>query len=202
MKTKMRSNLGIAAVCASILLAPLQAAYAAPDHVTPIKTYLDNQLKSKIAVDNVVQAIMAQNRRNAGLKQADIDGLDKQWRAEVDQGSGQLTVQVLETDVSRYLASVRDEAKGLITELFVTDNRGLNVAQSDLTSDYWQGDEAKWQKSFGAGSGAVFVDEIEMDESTQQIQAQASFTISDPATGTAIGAVTVGINVEMLDEIN
>lgn len=36
------------------------------------------------------------------------------------------------------------EASGrLCTEIFVMDARCLNVAMSDTTSDYWQGDEAK-----------------------------------------------------------
>ena len=35
------------------------------------------------------------------------------------------------------------------------DNKGLNVGQSDVTSDYWQGDEAKWKKSYKMGAGAV-----------------------------------------------
>jgi len=78
------------------------------------------------------------------------------------------------------------------------DAKGLNVGQSDPTSDYWQGDEAKWQKTFSAGADAVFVDEVEQDESTQQLQSQASFTISDPETGEPIGAATAGINLEML----
>jgi hypothetical protein len=33
------------------------------------------------------------------------------------------------------------------------------VGQSDVTSDYWQGDEGKWQKTFGTGdANAIFVD--------------------------------------------
>ena len=77
------------------------------------------------------------------------------------------------------------------------DAKGLNVGQSDVTSDYWQGDEAKFQKSFGAGAGAVFVDEAEKDESTQMLQSQASMTIVDE-TGAPIGAITVGINLDKL----
>ena len=62
-----------------------------------------------------------------------------------------------------------------------------------MTSDYWQGDEAKVQKTFGAGAGAVFVDEIELDESTQTYQGQVSFALTDPASGEVIGAVTIGL---------
>ena len=78
------------------------------------------------------------------------------------------------------------------------DDRGLNAGQSDVTSDYWQGDEAKWQKTFKAGADAVFVDVVEKDESTQQLQVQVSVSIKDPETGKVIGAVTLGINVDQL----
>jgi hypothetical protein len=78
------------------------------------------------------------------------------------------------------------------------DDKGLNVGQSEVTSDYWQGDEAKWQKTFSAGPDAVFLDKIEKDESTQALQMQVSVSIKDPETGKAIGAVTFGINVDEL----
>ncbi|MFY8101773.1 MAG: hypothetical protein ACOVOA_17645, partial [Allorhizobium sp.] len=64
-------------------------------------------------------------------------------------------------------------------------------------SDYWQGDEDKFSKSFGAGKDAVFVDEVEKDESTQALQSQASVTISDE-TGAPIGAITIGVNMDAL----
>lgn len=78
------------------------------------------------------------------------------------------------------------------------DNKGLNVAQSDITSDFWQGDEAKWQNTFLKGPGAFDIGEVEEDESTQMFQSQISYTVTDPATGNAIGAITVGVNVDAL----
>ena len=78
------------------------------------------------------------------------------------------------------------------------DNKGFNVGQSDPTSDYWQGDEDKWQKTYLAGPYAMFIDEIEMDESTQTFQSQLSLSIADPDTGQVIGVVTVGVDVDLL----
>ena len=106
--------------------------------------------------------------------------------------------EVLASEVSKYLAEMKQAAGGMVTEVFVMDNRGLNVAQSDVTSDYWQGDEAKWKKTYSAGPEAVFVDEVEMDESTQTLQTQVSMSIKDPETNAVIGAITVGVNVEAL----
>ena len=78
------------------------------------------------------------------------------------------------------------------------DAKGLNVGTSDVTSDYMQGDEGKWQKTYLVGPDATFIDEVEFDESSKTFQSQVSTTVVDPATGKAIGAVTIGMNVEKL----
>lgn len=170
----------------------------AQDHVGPITDYVKANIETWLSDPVVIGAINEQNAAHGSLSQADIDALDKQWRAEVEAGSKPLIDKVLGNALSKFLAAKQTEAGGMITEAFVMDNKGLNVGQSEITSDYWQGDEAKWQKSFGAGAGAIFVDEVEKDESTQTLQSQVSVAISDPATGQAIGAITLGIDVEGL----
>ncbi|MDP4007506.1 MAG: ATP-binding protein [bacterium] len=49
-------------------------------------------------------------------------------------------------------------------EVFVTNRYGVNIAQTGKTSDYYQADEAWWQKAMENG---FFVDNIEYDESAQ-----------------------------------
>jgi hypothetical protein len=77
------------------------------------------------------------------------------------------------------------------------DDKGLNVGQSSMTSDYWQGDEAKWQKTYAVGADAFHVSEVEFDESSQSYQVQISTTISQD--GQPIGAITLGVNAEMIE---
>lgn len=170
----------------------------AQDHVGPVTDYVKANIEPWLVDPVVVSAIKEQNAANAGLGQADIDKLDQQWRAETEASDRPLIDKVLANALSQFLSAKQDEAGGMITEAFVMDNKGLNVGQSAVTSDYWQGDEAKWQKSYGAGAGAIFVDEVEKDESTQTLQSQASIAITDPASGEVIGAITVGINVDGL----
>lgn len=144
----------------------------------------------------VISTIKAQNAENAALTQAEIDALDKQWRAETKSGSGPLIDAKLGNSLSSYLKKVKEDSQGVYTEIFVMDDKGLNVGQSDVTSDYWQGDEAKWQKTYQAGPDAIHVSDVEQDESTQVYQAQVSMPVVDG--GAVIGAVTVGINVDAL----
>ncbi len=179
--------------------AALAAAPAfAMDLAPMVSKVIDGGLRAELTAPAVLSLLREQNARNATLDQAGVDAADKAWRAEVAAGGGALISATLGNTASAYLKAVRAKHQGLLTEIIVMDSLGLNVAQSDLPSDYWQGDEAKFQKSYGAGATALFIDEVELDESTQTMQSQASFTIVDPQTGLAIGAATVGVDVEQL----
>ena len=68
---------------------------------------------------------------------------------------------------------------------------------TNKTSDYWQGDEAKFKNSFNQGKGAIFVDEVEFDDSAQAYLVQVSVPVMDQ--GKAIGAITFGIDVDQVE---
>jgi len=46
---------------------------------------------------------------------------------------------------------------------------------------------------------AIHIGDVKQDKSTQQFQSQVSFAIADPDTGEAIGVITFGIDLEMLE---
>ncbi len=184
------------AALAMMFMAPM--AHAAGENDAAIRKLVDSQVKGWISDPALIDAIKAQNSIHAGLSQADIDALDKKWRAETGASAKPMIDELLTRDASKKLIDYRNGGEGLFTEIFAMDNKGLNVAQSDATSDYWQGDEAKWKKTFLAGPDGLFIDEVEFDESTQTYQAQVSVSIADPDSGEAIGAITVGVNVELL----
>lgn len=175
------------------------AGFAAAEeaHVAPVTAFVQEKVIPWLSDPVVIAAIKAQNEKNAGLSQADVDALDQTWRAEVESADKPMIDAVLGNELSKFLQQKQAEAEGTIAEVFVMDAKGLNVGQSDVTSDYWQGDEDKFSKSFGAGKDAIFVDEAEKDESTQALQSQASVTISDES-GAPIGAITIGVNLDAL----
>lgn len=156
------------------------------------------ELVAWVAEPELIAVLQRQNAANTGLTQADIDALDTVWQAEVGASASPTIDKVLDSPISQWLRGRKDTAGGLITEVFVTDNRGLNAAQSDVTSDYWQGDEAKWSETFGKASGAIHLSDVGLDESKQTYQSQISLPVNDPGTGDALGAVTFGVNVELL----
>ncbi|MCV2863752.1 hypothetical protein [Defluviimonas sp. WL0075] len=164
----------------------------------PLKAYVDSELSQWLTDPALIAAVKAQNAEHAALTQEDIDALDKQWRAEAKGAAGDLISTVMGRPLSKWLLEKQTGTASLVTEVFVMDDKGLNVGQSAVTSDYWQGDEAKWQETYGNGGGSMHVSEIEFDDSTGFYQTQASLPIFDPASGELIGAVTFGVSVQNL----
>lgn len=192
-------SVSVAAVALSLgMTLPISSSLAEEAYEQSIREVVDAKLRGMLADPVVINAIKEQNQRHQQLQTADIDRLDKEWRAQVDASAKPLITQVLNKPVSDYLREVLISGKGLYTEIIVMDSKGLNVGASTITSDYWQGDEAKFTKTFVQGKDALFVDAVEMDESTQTLQSQVSFTIVDPVSGQPLGAVTVGINMDEL----
>ena len=190
--TKLLASTAIAVVFTTSM------ALAGPDPVAKMQELAGGGAMAWVSDPAVVSSIKAQNSKHASLGQSDIDSLDKKWRAETKSADKPMISGVLAKPLSGFLKKVQADSKGLYTEIFVMDNRGLNVGQSNITSDYWQGDEAKWKKTYKVGPDAVHIGKVEKDESTQTFQSQLSLPVVDPATKTVIGAVTIGVNVDQL----
>lgn len=181
------------AVCLGIV--PVQA----NEYAAGLTKLAQEKIKSFAQSPDVIAAIKAQNAVTAGYDDAKISELDSKWRAEAEGSDQPMIEEVLAHPVSKMLADVQDGSDGLFTEIFVMDAKGLNVGQSEVTSDYWQGDEAKWKETFLAGPEAIHLSDVEEDESTQTFQSQVSISIADPDTGSVIGAITVGVDVGLLE---
>jgi hypothetical protein len=177
-------------IAALVVAGSLWAGEKAPQAVV---TYVTTTL-TKLGTDAViVAAVRAENAKAKTLEQ--IKTLDAKWMATpgVDEGMRAL----MNNESARVLGRLQEET-GFIAEAFVMDNQGANVAMTDKTSDYWQGDEAKFQKSYAEGRGGLFIDEVKFDESSQSYIVQASFPVKDGAR--VIGAITVGIDVDLFLE--
>lgn len=183
---------------ACLATAAVSSTAIANEFEAPLRALAQDVIVSKLADPAIADAIMVQNAANAALSEADVLALDTKWRAEVGTATTPTIEPVMSSPLADMLRGFRDESEGLFTEIFVMDQVGLNVAASDVTSDFWQGDEAKWQETYVVGADAVHISDVEFDESTQTYQSQVSVSIVDPATNQPIGAATFGVNVEML----
>ena len=187
------------AMFSSLLLAAPASAQNQPtaeEFSARVLEYARTDLQEWINDPVIIYAIREQNELLKGLSPLKIKKLDKQW---INSGKyGPMIVDLLDRQASIIARDRREKSNGVVNEIIVMDAHGLNVAISDRTSDYFQGDEAKWQETFLKGSDAVHVSELEFDESTQKVQTQVSLSVTDPDSGEVIGAVTLGISLDQL----
>jgi len=169
-----------------------------PDVSKLITPELIEEMRGIIGAEIVQVSVDAQNKRLVGLDQQKIDTLDNQWKAEREAADKPLIAATLSSPLSVYLARVQGKSLGLYAEIFVMDQNGLNVGQSSVTSDFWQGDEDKFQKTFDVADDAMFVDEAEWDDEAKIWRNQVSFTLVD-ASKKKIGAVTLELNLTELE---
>jgi hypothetical protein len=145
-----------------------------------------------LAADPVlVAAISAQNARRVSLD--DIKAADKRWMDTA--GVADFMKAIIDSPTGTHLRTWRQK-HAYVSEVIVMDNQGANVAITEKTSDYWQGDEKKFTESFKDG-GVAFVDKVKFDDSTQTYSVQVSVPVRD-ASGACIGVICCGIDIENL----
>jgi hypothetical protein len=76
---------------------------------------------------------------------------------------------------------------------------GANAAMTNKTSDYWQGDEAKFTKAISGGRNSYHVDPVSFDESIQAYAVQIALPVFDQ--GAAIGVLVATLNLEKLERM-
>lgn len=144
---------------------------------------------------DIQSALRISNAAHANIDEAEILTLDGRWRDQVGATIAPDIEKIMSAPASAELRKIVEASGGKIVEIILMDNHGLNAAISSVTSDFWQGDEAKFQKTYKMGAGAVHVGDVEFDESTNTYVIQISFVMTD-AVGMPIGAATFGLNAE------
>ena len=190
---------GIAAFATAFSLISANA-WAMEEKLNEISAYAEGELNEWAHHPFIIEALRKQNKENASLSFEHIVSLDNKWRANKAPGTNETLTLLLNNKTAGYLRGLQAASELTITEVFVVDNRGLNVAQSTPTSDFWQGDEDKWLYPFyydaKVDTGTPYeISDIEYDTSTGAIQVQASLPIKDPDTGDTIGTITFGFNL-------
>ena len=180
-------------VVSAILVAVLGASLGFADAPNPVReTALARIPKARaVAADpEVLKAVLAKNAMHESMEQ--ILRHDKAWTEDVNYPLR----KTLSTNAcaQRLRALVKDDPT--IVEVILMDAQGANVCVSSETTDYWQGDEAKWQKTYGANKEA-FVDEPALDTSTGVYAIQLSVIVSDGMA--KVGALTLTLKIRRED---
>ena len=126
----------------------------------------------------------------------EVMALDQKWQELSPSRASEKAAEVLSSRLSGKLAQWQYEQDGTVTEIIVMDTIGATAALSVLTSDYWQGDERKFETIVGRSSDALYVGPVRFDSSAQEFQVFASMPVVDPATLRFVGGVAIGMNIE------
>jgi len=148
-------------------------------------------VRTMAAEPAVVSAVVAQNERKQPM--ASIEKIDKEWIAS--RGVTDFIRKHMENPCAKALREIAARNPAVV-EAFAMDDQGALVCTIAKTTDYWQGDEAKWQKSFAGGRGAEFVDGVQYDESSQAYCIQISVPVRQG--GQVVGALTVGFDLDRM----
>lgn len=139
----------------------------------------------------VVATVRRANAQSPTMR--DVEQLDQRWRAT--SGTDSFMRGLLDNACSERLRSLGSRTPEL-GEAFVTDRLGANVAMTQKTSDYWQGDETKFKAAFTNRTGAFHIGPVIFDESIQAYAVQVSVPVLD--ADTAIGVLVVTLNLERM----
>ncbi len=167
----------------------------ADNHEAKIKAYIESNIKAWLASEEIINAVDQQNINHLDITAEEINRLDQRWRKERLRAGGSLISSIMDNEFSAFLRGIKAASGGVITEIFVMDNIGLNVGQTNGTGDLMQGDEDKWQKTYPVSADAVFIDAVEEEDGVNV--SQVSLTVARPNTA-RLGAITIGINVGAL----
>jgi len=85
-----------------------------------------------------------------------------------------------------------------VTEIFITEKNGFNIAYNQPTSDFVQSDEKWWQKGKQQGK---WLGQLESDESTGAAQIDSVNAITDPESGEFLGIIKMEIPASMFQNV-
>ncbi|PWB78026.1 MAG: hypothetical protein C3F07_01575 [Anaerolineales bacterium] len=154
-----------------------------------LKTLAYNQLVQEMAVDS--------NARGH-LDQQEIGRLDDKWMAAnaADNNSDALVTSVLSNQLADELRRFQAEFPQH-TEIFLTNQQGVNIAATNRTSDYYQADEDWWQIAYRDG---LYIGQPEYDESSDTVSIIMATTVQAPDTENTIGILRTTITVSALTD--
>ncbi len=187
MRTKPHLFLAIGLICGLLLSLPAAAGK---------KTYegLTELLKTIAKDPAVIAAVRAQNHQHQALTIDEIYQTDAQWVAET-KVAGRPTIDALLHHPASLALRHHAEKAGVVEPLFVTDNRGLLVAASDLTYRFLMDETGLWQQAFVKRPGIVLTTPAAWHDAMNGDDERLwmSLGVRDPNTQDVIGVVSVEI---------
>jgi hypothetical protein len=114
--------------------------------------------------------------------------LDREWQK--DGAAVAARLGILTSPPSQFLTGlVKNDST--YREVMVTDRYGRLVAASNITSDYFQGDEDWWRRAFDNGRGRISVTDVSRDESANVYAFEIAVPVLNPQGNDVVGIMKV-----------
>lgn len=160
---------------------------------------VENVLKAKADIfrkilksESIINEIKASNKKHEGITSDQIEDLDSAFKKS--RAEDEFALRFLANPSAKTLIDFQ-ESNPAFSEIFVTDRFGLNVGQTNMTSDLYQADEDWWIGAYNSGRGKAYHGAIEFDESAQAEAISYYFPIFDPKTDKVIGVAKAVLSI-------
>jgi len=183
----------------AIVVEYLLASPGANDMIdAPLREYATRALAEWLEDPVIIDAIRAHNTETEKMTHEQLSAQNQQWIAELEAGSGPLIDKVLNNPASAILKEMKAETANIVTEVFVMDLRGANVAESEPTVNYWHLEEERYQAVSRNSEDMIYVSDVHLEVGGEVYQVEVSLPINDPETSERIGVATFGVNVQSM----
>lgn len=155
----------------------------------------DESFKSAISTSNMEFSNMTNPEQY-------IDKRDTEWTSAQNDSISPFMRTIINNQPSDQLREISNSENTLFNgqvygEIFITNEYGANVAETDKTTDYKQSDETWWQE---AKKNGVYIGGIEYDASSKNISFPVAKRIDD-ANGNFLGVAKAVVNVKQIINI-
>lgn len=146
------------------------------------KEVIENLAKDPL----IIKAVKESNERNQNITLPEILRLDRKWQKT--EGMDEFIKSFIINACGQYLVEFQ-EANEVFSEIFITDEKGLIVGETNKTSDYLQADEDWWVKAYNKGNGMSYYGVLEYDKSSRTEAISLYVPVRDIETKKAIGII-------------
>jgi len=183
----------------AIVVEYLLASPGANDMIdAPLRDYASLALVEWLDDPVIIDAINAHNIETENMTHEQLSAQNQQWTEQLEEGSGPLIDKVLNNPASAILKKMKAATSDIVTEVFVMDLRGTNVAESEPTVNYWHLEEERYQAVSRSSDDTIYVSDVHLEVGGEIYQAEVSLPINDPETGERIGVASFGVNVQSM----
>lgn len=141
----------------------------------------------------IVNEISRQNSRNLSLDEVKRD--DDRWRST--RGIAEFMRPLMDSQCAGYLRAIQ-KSKKYFMEITAVDSRGVSVAMSEKTREYWHRDKEFYKQVMNGTGSSLYISDVEFNTSLQIYMVHVGVPVYEGDR--VIGVLTIGIDVDQFEK--